>query len=106
MQRGPNWLALRTLFHFFTGCGSLQRNAPTGGCANGIPLKLRTAAAGGLSASMTPSAVLTRSAARADGKTAPRQTATLMKKKRLSDFIRTLQQHISAETSTARAHLP
>jgi hypothetical protein len=26
-------------FHFSAGCGAFQRKAPTGGAANGIPLK-------------------------------------------------------------------
>src|SRR6185295_15089403 len=41
MHTLPNLLALRTPFHFATGCGACQRSAPTGGAANGIPLKAR-----------------------------------------------------------------
>ena len=65
MQRGPNWSALRTPVHFFTGWGSLRRRAPTGGCANGIPLKLQTPELGAAVDSMVPLAILTRSAAKA-----------------------------------------
>src|SRR5258706_6740231 len=41
MQTSPNLLALRTPFHFGTGCGACQRNAPTGGAANGITFNPR-----------------------------------------------------------------
>ena len=39
MQTLPNLLASRTPSHFATGCGGCQRSAPTGGAANGMPLK-------------------------------------------------------------------
>ena len=42
MQRGPNASALRTPSHFTAGCGAFQRSGPTGGAANGMPLKTRT----------------------------------------------------------------
>src|SRR6185437_14493168 len=63
MQRAPNLSALRAPFQFFTGWGSFQRRSPTGGAANGIPLKLRTPSFGAAVDSTTPLAVLTRSAA-------------------------------------------
>jgi hypothetical protein len=30
----------RTPVQFFAGCGAFQRKSPTGGAANGIPLKI------------------------------------------------------------------
>src|SRR6185437_8450354 len=63
MQRAPNLSALRAPFQFFTGWGSFQRRSPTGGAANGIPLKLRTPSFDDTVDSTTPLAVLTRSAA-------------------------------------------
>src|SRR5215212_6696226 len=42
MQTCPYLSALRTPVHFATGCGSFQRSGPTGGAANGTPLKTRT----------------------------------------------------------------
>src|SRR5258707_1216789 len=42
MHRGPNWSALRLPVQFWMGCGSRQRSSPTGGCPNGMPLKVRT----------------------------------------------------------------
>ena len=65
MQRGPNWSALRAPVQFFTGCGSFQRRSPTGGAANGIPLKLRTPDLAAAVVSIRPLAVLTWSAANA-----------------------------------------
>src|SRR5215831_3200198 len=44
MHRGPNSSAFRTPSHFATGWGGFQRNVPTGGAANGIPLKTFTSA--------------------------------------------------------------
>ena len=41
MQRGPNLSAGRTPGQLWTGCGAFQRRSPTGGAANGIPLKTR-----------------------------------------------------------------
>src|SRR5205823_7358441 len=38
----PKVSALRTPLHFATGCGGFHRRSPTGGAANGIPLKTRT----------------------------------------------------------------
>ena len=65
MQRGPNWSALRAPVQFFTGCGSLHRSSPTGGCANGIPLKTRTPELEGTVDSTAPLAIFTRSEAEA-----------------------------------------
>jgi hypothetical protein len=59
MQRGPNWSALRTPVQSFTGWGSRQRRSPSGGCANGIPLKLRTPSLAGVVHSIKPLAILT-----------------------------------------------
>src|SRR4051812_40583118 len=42
MHTLANVSALRTPGHFSGGCGSFQRNGPTGGAANGIPLNTRT----------------------------------------------------------------
>src|SRR5437867_2811032 len=42
MQRGPVAVALLTPVHAATGCGGFHRRSPTGGAANGMPLKLRT----------------------------------------------------------------
>ena len=70
MQVAPNVSALRTPDHFFGGCGSRQRRSPTGGWANGIPLKLRTPSLGGTVDSTMPFAVFTRSAPRAGSATA------------------------------------
>ena len=47
MQDGPNVSALRARTNSSAGCGSRQRRSPTGGCAKGIPLKLRTPSFGG-----------------------------------------------------------
>src|SRR5215471_18385268 len=41
MQTLPYLLASRTPLHFATGCGAVQRSAPTGGAANGMPLNAR-----------------------------------------------------------------
>src|SRR4051794_10537697 len=41
MQTLPYLLASRTPLHFATGCGAVQRNAPIGGAANGMPLNAR-----------------------------------------------------------------
>src|SRR5207244_2390349 len=38
-HRGLNSSALRMPSHFATGCGGLQRRAPVGGAAKGMPLK-------------------------------------------------------------------
>src|SRR5450755_1206321 len=42
MQREPNSLASRTPFQCGAGRGAFQRSAPTGGAANGMPLKAAT----------------------------------------------------------------
>src|SRR6266404_1324696 len=42
MHTLPKGSALRTPDHFSGGCGSFQRNGPTGGAAKGIPLNTRT----------------------------------------------------------------
>ncbi len=41
MQRGAYSVAALTSDHFATGCGARQRFGPTGGAANGMPLKSR-----------------------------------------------------------------
>src|SRR5690606_37903294 len=41
-QVGPNSLPSRTPSQAATGCGGRHRNAPTGGAAYGLPLKLET----------------------------------------------------------------
>ena len=74
MQAAPNLSALRTPGQFFTGCGSRQRKSPTGGWANGIPLKLRTPSLGGTVDSTMPFAVFTRSAPKAGSATAAEST--------------------------------
>ena len=89
MQRGPNLSALRAPVQFLTGCGSLQRRSSTGGWANGIPLKLRTAAFGVWVDSSMPLAVLTRSAANPSAKDAAQRQAE-MKKVRFSDLMELL----------------
>src|SRR3954464_3637648 len=61
MQRGPKPVAGRTPLQFRTGCGAFQRRSPTGGSANGRPLKARTPLACGPEPSTTPDASLTRS---------------------------------------------
>src|SRR5580658_8730579 len=90
MHRGPNWPALRAPVQFLTGCGSRQRRSPTGGCAKGMPLKLRTPSLGVEVDSRMPFAVVTRSAARA-GNTAALQMAaqitTAWKRKRIRGLI-------------------
>src|SRR5829696_5346980 len=62
MRRCMHWLpkavARRGSIHFGTGCGGCQRSAPTGGAANGIPLKLRRPSAGG-APSIGPALVIT-----------------------------------------------
>src|SRR6476661_6107094 len=42
LQAGPNAVASRTPSHRALSTGGLHRNAPTGGSANGIPLKILT----------------------------------------------------------------
>ncbi len=42
MHRAPNSVAFLTPFQRATGCGSFHRNSPTGGAANGMPLKITT----------------------------------------------------------------
>ena len=86
MHRGPNWSALRAPVQFLTGCGSRQRRSPTGGCANGMPLKLRTPSLGAEVDSRMPFAVFTRSAARA-GNTAALQITMAGKRKRIRSLI-------------------
>src|SRR5688572_3185288 len=49
---GPNALALNTPSHLAAGCGAFQRFSPTGGAANGTPLKMRTV---GCTVPVTPS---------------------------------------------------
>src|ERR1700676_5473019 len=44
MHRDPKASALRIPSHLATGCGARHRNDPTGGAANGSPLKTRTSA--------------------------------------------------------------
>src|SRR4051794_19896598 len=61
IQRGPKLVAGRTSLQFRTGCGAFQRRSPTGGSANGRPLKARTPLACGPVPSTTPDASLTRS---------------------------------------------
>src|SRR5262245_47915496 len=63
MHLGPNSSALRTPLQFFAGWGSRQRSSPTGGWANGMPLKLRMPSLGAALDSRTPLAIFTRSAA-------------------------------------------
>ena len=46
MQLGANAAAERTPFHACTGCGARQRRLPTGGAANGTPLKIPTLPSG------------------------------------------------------------
>src|SRR2546429_3454106 len=60
MARGANWSALRTPDHFATDCGGFHRSSPTGGAANGIPLKLRSPESGSEVPSMMPLVVMTR----------------------------------------------
>ena len=87
MQAGPNLSALRTPDQFFTGCGSRQRRSPTGGCANGMPLKLRTPSLGGAVDSTMPFAVFTRSAPKA-GSAADAQRAITGRSTRTEVLIR------------------
>src|SRR5262245_11582369 len=42
MQGAPNASAFLTPSHFATGCGARHRFSPSGGAANGMPLKTRT----------------------------------------------------------------
>src|SRR5437868_4748096 len=59
IARGPNLSALRTPDHLAGGTGGFQRSWPTGGWANGIPLKDCTPVAGLNVPSRTPATVLT-----------------------------------------------
>ena len=52
MHDGPNALALNTPSHLAAGCGAFQRFSPSGGAANGMPLKMRTV---GCTVPVTPS---------------------------------------------------
>src|SRR5580700_4324143 len=56
----PNASAFRTPFHRSGGCGSFHRKLPTGGAANGMPLKARTPDSS-LTPDTSPSLVLTGS---------------------------------------------
>ena len=64
-KNSPDSPASRVSFHGMTGIGSRQRKSPTGGLANGMPLKLRTPSLGAEVDSRMPFEVLTRSAAMA-----------------------------------------
>ena len=64
MARGPNLSACRTPCHFLTGCGGFHRKSPTGGSANGIPLKTRIPSCSAVP-STAPFFVSTRSPAKA-----------------------------------------
>src|SRR5579863_4227905 len=87
MHRGPNWSALRAPVQLLTGWGSRQRRSPTGGCANGMPLKLRTPSLGAEVDSTMPFAVFTRSAVMA-GNAAAAQITIARKRKRIRSLIR------------------
>ena len=60
MARGPNRSAGRTPAHGAAGCGGRQRRSPTGGAANGMPLKLRTPEPGSMVPSRMPPDTVTR----------------------------------------------
>src|ERR1700741_2595872 len=78
IQRGPKSTACLTPCQFLTGCGSRQRKSPVGGCANGIPLKMRTPDGCVPRPSTVPLAVWTRSAA-CIARAAPRITSAKTK---------------------------
>ncbi len=63
MHRAPNSVAFRTPSQLSAGCGSFHRNAPTGGAAKGIPLKICTFPSALVVPSTTPEAVFTLFAA-------------------------------------------
>src|SRR5882672_11276508 len=65
IQRGPNLSEIRASCQFFTGCGGFQRESPTGGAPNGMPLKLRAPELLSETPSSMPLAILTRSWANA-----------------------------------------
>lgn len=56
-----NWSALRTSVHGVTGCGAFQRRSPTGGAANGMPLKTLTDGSSPRTPSIAPVSVRTMS---------------------------------------------
>jgi hypothetical protein len=64
-QLDLNSAALRTPCHGLTACGGRQRRAPTGGCANGIPLKAITPFAA--APRTLPLSICTRVGSAADG---------------------------------------
>src|SRR5574341_387127 len=68
MHRGPKLSPGRTAVQLWAGCGAFHRSSPSGGCAYGIPLNMRTGGVLSAAAWTTPFAVWTRSAqsARAD----------------------------------------
>src|SRR5947207_12182143 len=45
MHAGPYFEASLTPVHTLTGCGAFHRSVPSGGAANGMPLKMRTPSA-------------------------------------------------------------
>ena len=59
MQRAPNSVAFRTPSHDAGGCGAFQRSSPTGGAANGMPLKTRTSDEATAAPSTAPDFVVT-----------------------------------------------
>ena len=62
MQRAPNSVAFRTPSHDVGGCGGFHRRSPTGGAANGMPLKTRTLDEATVVPSTAPAFVFTGSA--------------------------------------------
>src|SRR5512138_2741429 len=62
MHCALNSVALRSPCQFFTGCGSRQRRSPTGGCANGMPLKMRRSFSLSTTPTSVPFAIFTRAA--------------------------------------------
>src|SRR5688572_14260075 len=74
MHRGPNDEASRTSLHDWTGCGGRHLSGPTGGAANGTPLKTRTSGVEPPVPAMRPASRRTGSWTAAEADTATSET--------------------------------
>src|SRR5438105_1447539 len=87
MHSALNASAFLTPFHAGGGCGAFQRSSPTGGAANGMPLKTRTPSTA--VPAIAPLSSLTVSEAAANRQ--PHPTTAANKSIRVFDFIMLLR---------------
>src|SRR6059058_4272816 len=90
MHSAPNASAFFTPFHAGGGCGAFQRSSPTGGAANGMPLKTRTPSTA--VPAISPPSTLTVSEAAANRQAHP--TTVASKTIRPFDFIMLLRSRV------------